>query len=133
MWTNSSNYTQYINEGNLYSSPEYYTRIFSRNHDLAKKIETSDLELAKKNITLFDNIIIAEAGMDALDDLGWNKESDTTHPTFGSKARAFHLLRKFRLKRLINYLRKVKHMPPEDLAIHDKNKLDISLYNSLKN
>ena len=71
--------------------------------------------------------------MDALDDLGWNKESDTTHPTFGSKVRAFHLLRKFRLKRLINYLRKVKHMPPEDLAIHDKNKLDISLYNSLKN
>ncbi len=133
MWTNSSNYTQYINEGNLYSSPEYYTRIFSRNHDLAKKIETSDLELAKKNITLFDNIIIAETGMDALDDLGWNKESDTTHPTFGSKVRAFHLLRKFRLKRLINYLRKVKHMPPEDLAIHDKNKLDISLYNSLKN
>ena len=69
MWTNSSNYAQYINEGNLYSSPEYYTRIFSRNHDLAKKIGTSDLELAKENIALFDNIIIAETGMDALDDL----------------------------------------------------------------
>ena len=124
MWTKAKSYQEYINEGHLHSSPEYYTRIFARG-DL-------DLISAKSNIALFDHVIIAEQGMDALNQLGWAKESDTTHPTFGDKKRAAILFAKFRWVRLLNYLRKVKYQPSSELDIEGKNKMDLELYNSLR-
>ena len=124
MWTKAKSYQEYINEGHLHSSPEYYTRIFARG-DL-------DLISAKSNIALFDHVIIAEQGMDALNQLGWTKESDTTHPTFGDKKRAAILFAKFRWVRLLNYLRKVKYQPSSELDIEGKNKMDLELYNSLR-
>ena len=124
MWSKAKSYLEYFNEGHLHSSPEYYTRIFARG-DL-------DLASAKSNIALFDHVIIAEQGMDALNQLGWTKESDTTHPTFGDKKRAAILFAKFRWVRLLNYLRKVKYQPSSELDIEGKNKMDIELYNSLR-
>ena len=84
------------------------------------------------NIGLFDHVIVAEDGMDILNQLGWPKESDTTHPTFGDKKRAMILFAKFRWFRLFNYLKKNKYLPPKELQIDDKNQLDLKLYNSLR-
>ena len=123
MWTKAKSYQEYLEEGHLHSSPEYYTRIFARGK--------LDLDYAKSNITLFNHVIIAEQGMGALDQLGWSKESDTTHPTFGDKKRAAILFAKFRWVRLLNYLRKVKYQPSSELDIEGKNKMDLELYNSL--
>ena len=92
-----------------------------------------DLQKAKENIALFDIIIIAEKNMDLLNSLGWYKESDTTHPTYGDYKRAAILLVKLRFIRLINYIRKKKFVPSEDLKIEEQNKLDLELYHELKN
>lgn len=124
MWTKVRSYSEYLDEGYLHSSPEYYTKIFARGEN--------NLQKAKSNLELFDYVIIAEDGMSALDELGWNKESDTTHPTFGDKKRAAILFAKLRWLRLFNYLRKVKYQPPSELNIEDKNQNDLSLYNSLR-
>jgi hypothetical protein len=124
MWTKASSYAEYLLEGHLHSSSEYYTRIFARGD--------TNLAKAKSNIELFDHVIIAEDGMSALDELGWDKESDTTHPTFGDKKRALILFAKFRWIRLFNYLKQVKFQPPSELNIEDKNKMDLELYNSLR-
>ena len=70
MWTKATSYEEYLREGHLHSSPEYYTKIFARGE--------LDLDLAKSNLESFDHVIVAEDGMGALDELGWPKESDTT-------------------------------------------------------
>ena len=75
--TKATSYAEYLKEGHLHSSSEYYTKIFARGK--------LDLELAKSNLGLFDHVIVAEDGMDTLNEFGWHKESDTTHPTFGDK------------------------------------------------
>ncbi len=124
MWTKATSYAEYLNEGHLHSSSEYYTRIFARGKE--------DLTIAKSNISLFDYVIIAEDGMSALDELGWSKESDTTHPTFGDKKRASILLLKLRWIRLFNYLKQRKYLPSTELQIEEKNKLDMDLYNSMR-
>ena len=97
MWTKAKSYTEYLGEGHLHSSPEYYTRIFAR--------DSLDIDQAKKNLALFDHVIIAEENMDTLEELGWSEESDTTHPTFGDKKRAAILFVKLRWIRLFNYLK----------------------------
>tara|TARA_B100000767_G_C19698631_1_gene507375 strand:- start:238 stop:960 length:723 start_codon:yes stop_codon:yes gene_type:complete len=124
MWTKASSYEGYLEEGHLHSSSEYYTRIFARGD--------TNLAKAKSNIQLFEHVIIAEDGMPALDELGWTKESDTTHPTFGDKKRAAILFVKFRWIRLLNYLRKIKFQPPKELDIETKNQMDLDLYNSCR-
>jgi hypothetical protein len=124
MWTKAKSYEEYLAEGHLHSSAEYYTKIFARGENNFQK--------AKSNLALFDHVIIAEDSMTALDELGWSKESDTTHPTFGDKKRAAILFAKLRWSRLFNYLRKVKYQPPSELKIEDKNQNDLSLYNSLR-
>ena len=124
MWTKARSYEEYLKEGHLHSSSEYYTKIFARGEN--------DLQKAKSNLTHFDYVIIAEDGMSALDELGWSKESDTTHPTFGDSKRALILLAKFRWIRLFNYLRKIKYRPPSELKIEDKNQNDLLLYESLR-
>ncbi len=124
MWTKAKSYEEYLVEGHLHSSPEYYTKIFARG-------ETS-LTKAKSNIDMFDHVIIAEDGMEILDELGWKKDSDTTHPTFGDSKRAMILFAKFRWLRLFNYLMKKKFQPSPSLDIEDVNKLDLELYNSLR-
>ena len=132
MWTKATNYSEYLSEGHVHSSPEYYTRVFSRKYDSSQEVGPLDLEVAKTNIALFDNVIIAESGMEILEELGWSIESDTIHPTFGSKMRALHLLKKLRFKRLWNYLRKIKHLPPEDYDFKGENQFDIAIYENLK-
>ena len=122
--TSAKSYAEYLKEGHLHSSPEYYTKIFARGK--------LDLELAKSNLGLFDHVIVAEDGMDTLNEFGWHKESDTTHPTFGDKKRAMVLLAKLRWFRLFNYLKKKKYLPPEELKINDLNKLDLELYDSMR-
>ena len=122
MWTKASNYQEYLNEGHLHSSSEYYTKIFARGDE--------NLELAKSNLELFDMVIVAEKNMSNLEKLGWTKESDTTHPTFGDKKRAGILFAKMRWFRLYNYLRKVKYEPPESINIRELNKLDLELYST---
>jgi hypothetical protein len=124
MWTKAKSYQEYLNEGHLHSSSEYYTKTFARGEN--------DLEKAKSNLALFDHVIIAEDGMSALDELGWSKESDTTHPTFGDKKRAAILFVKLRWARLFNYLKQRKYLPPKELLIEEKNKLDMDLYNSMR-
>tara|TARA_B110001452_G_C15228768_1_gene425769 strand:- start:327 stop:1043 length:717 start_codon:yes stop_codon:yes gene_type:complete len=124
MWTKAKSYQEYLNEGHLHTSSEYYTRVFARGE--------TNLESAKSNIGLFDHVIIAEDGMEPLNDLGWIKESDTTHPTFGDKKRAAILFAKFRWLRLFNYLRKIKYLPPKELDIDTKNQMDLELYKSLR-
>ena len=124
MWTKAKSYEEYLKEGHLHSSPEYYTKIFARGK--------LDIDLAKSNLDFFDHIIVEEDGMDALDELGWPKDSDTTHSTFGDNKRAMILFAKLRWPRLINYLRKKKFQPPEELEINDLNKLDLELYTSMR-
>ena len=124
MWTKASSYQEYLAEGHLHSSSEYYSKIFARGE--------IDIEKAQSNLGLFDHIIIAEDGMQALDELGWPKESDTTHPTFGDKKRAMILFAKLRWFRLFNYLKKKKFQPPSELRIEDANKNDLEIYNSLR-
>ena len=70
--------------------------------------------------------------MDTLEELGWSKESDTTHPTFGDKKRAAILFVKLRWIRLFNYLKKKKFQPPEEIKIDEINKNDLELYKSLR-
>ena len=124
MWTEAKNYQEYVEEGHLHSSPEYYTKIFARGE--------VNSELAKSNLSLFDMVIVAERNMDELNNLGWEKESDTTHPTFGDKKRAAILFAKLRWFRLFNYVRKVKFHPPESMNIQKLNESDIELYSNLQ-
>ena len=124
MWTEAKNYQEYVEEGHLHSSPEYYTKIFARGE--------VNSELAKSNLSLFDMVIVAERNMDELNNLGWEKESDTTHPTFGDKKRAAILFAKLRWFRLFNYIRKVKFQPPESMNIQKLNESDIELYSDLQ-
>ena len=124
MWTKAKNYQEYIEEGHLHSSPEYYTKVFARGE--------ANTELAKSNLSHFDMVIVAERNMNDLNNLGWEKESDTTHPTFGDKKRAAILFAKLRWFRLFNYIRKVKFQPPESMNIHKLNKSDIELYSDLQ-
>lgn len=123
MGTKATSYEEYLKEGQLHSAPEYYTKIFARGK--------LDLELAKSNLDLFDYAIVAEEGMDTLDELGWTKESDTTNATFSNYHRAGMLFLRLRWIRLVNYLRKKKFIPSENLKIEEKNKLDLELYQSL--
>lgn len=123
MWTKVKNYKDYMDQGLIHSSPEYYTRMFSRGD--------ANLQKSRENISLFDLVIIAEKNMDSLNTLGWHKESDTTHPTFGNYKRAAILFVKLRWIRLVNYLRKKKFMPSENLKIEEKNKLDLEFYQGL--
>ena len=124
MMTKATSYEEYLKQGHLHSSQEYYTKIFARGK--------LDLELAKSNLELFDHVIVAEDGMDTLSEFGWHKESDTTHPTFGDNKRAMLLFAKLRWFRLFNYLKKKKYLPPEELKINDLNKLDLELYDSMR-
>ena len=124
MWTKAKSYRTYLSENNLHSSPEYYTKIFARGK--------LDYETAKYNLELFDYVIVAEEGMQLLDELGWPRESDTTHPTFGDKKRALILLGKLRIIRLFNYIRKKKYYPPAELEIEKMNQFDLKLYNSMR-
>ena len=132
MWTKASDYAGYMAEGNLHSSPEYYTRIFSRNNEVTTEVNEESLRIAQNNLKVFDHVIIAEDGMDVLNTLGWPNESDTTHPTFGDKKRAMILLVKLRIRRWINYRKGVKHLPPESMDIEGMNRLDMKLYSSLR-
>ena len=91
-----------------------------------------NLALSLTNLELFDHVIVAEDGMDTLNEFGWNKESDTTHPTFGDNKRAMVLLAKLRWFRLFNYLKKKKYLPPEGLKINNLNKLDLELYDLMR-
>jgi hypothetical protein len=131
MWTKAKSYSEYLAEENLHSTPEYYTRIFSRETDLSIAIEVKHHTQSLENLAKFDRVIIAENGMDTLNELGWKNESDTTHPTFGNKNRILHLLRKLRLKRCWNYIKQVKHIPTENLNINKLNRFDILLYEKM--
>ena len=124
MWTESKNYQEYLNEGNLHSSPEYYTKIFARG--------LLDTQVALTNLSKFDHVIVAEDGMDSLNELGWIKESDTTHPTFGDNKRAAILFLKLRWFRLFNYLKNKKFTPPNNMNIEELNTSDLTIYNSFK-
>tara|TARA_B100000609_G_C17165913_1_gene408863 strand:- start:586 stop:1230 length:645 start_codon:yes stop_codon:yes gene_type:complete len=124
MWTKAKSYQEYLAEGHLHSSPEYYTKIFARGE--------LDFDKAKANLELFDHVIIAEDGMETLDELGWSKESDTTHPTFGDSKRAMILFAKLRWVRLFNYLNKKKFQPPSELKIEESNQSDLQIYDSLR-
>ena len=124
MWTKAASYQEYLAEGHLHSSPEYYTKIFARGE--------LDSNKAKSNLELFDHVIVAEDGMEALDELGWPKESDTTHPTFGDSKRAMILFAKLRWFRLFNYLKKKKFQPPSEIKIEESNQHDLELYNSMR-
>ena len=66
MWTKVTSYEEYLKEGHLHSSPEYYTKIFARGK--------LDLDLAKSNLELFDHVIVAEDGMDTLKNLAGTKK-----------------------------------------------------------
>ena len=46
MWTKAASYQEYLAEGHLHSSPEYYTKIFARGELNSNK--------AKSNLELFD-------------------------------------------------------------------------------
>ena len=131
-WTESKNYSEYLSETEIYSSPEYYTRIFSRNQDPNVEVKPEDLKRAKENLQLFDHIIIAESGMDDLFKLGWVKETDTTHPTYGDKWAMIHLIKKLRFWRLFQYLLRVKHKPGDEINLEQLNTLDIELYDYVK-
>ena len=131
MWSKSVNYEQYLTDKEIYTSPEYYTRIFSRNHDPSVPVTKNHFQIAKKNALLFDKIIIAETGMNALDEFGWPVESDTKHPTFGDKWALLFLLKKLRFKRLFQYIRAVKHKPSKNINIEKLNKFDIQFYDFL--
>ena len=131
MWSKSTNYEQYLLDKEIYTSPEYYTRIFSRNHNPADPVTEGHFQTAKENILLFDKVIVAETGMDALEDLGWYNESDTKHATFGDRWAMLFLLKKLRLRRLIQYIRGVKHKPSNEARIEKLNKYDIQFYDFL--
>ena len=120
-------------EKEIYTSPEYYTRIFSRNHTPSDPVTENHFKIAKENILLFDKIIIAETGMNDLDELGWINESDTKHTTFGDRWAILFLLKKLRFWRLIQYIRAVKHKPRDQATIEKLNKFDIQFYDFLRN
>ena len=131
MWSKSTNYEQYLMDKEIYTSPEYYTRIFSRNHNPTDPVTEDHFQTAKENILLFDKVIVAETGMDALEDLGWYNESDTKHATFGDRWAMLFLLKKLRLRRFIQYIRGVKHKPSNEARIEKLNKYDIQFYDFL--
>ena len=91
-----------------------------------------DTQLALTNLSKFDHVIVAEDGMDSLNELGWIKESDTTHPTFGDKKRAAILFLKLRWFRLFYYLKNKKFTPPSEMNIAELNTSDLTIYNSFK-
>jgi hypothetical protein len=124
MWTKSNSYEEYLTEDRLHSSPEYYIKIFARGE--------LDFEIALSNAKLFDIFMIAEDGMNKLDQLGWNYKNNKIHSTFGNPRRAINLLIKLKLIRLYNYIRKYKYMPNKFLKIEELNNLDTKLYNHMR-
>lgn len=132
MWSKSKNYSEYLSQDEIFTSPEYYTRIFSRNHDHRNEVTDQDLLIAKKNLMLFDKVIIAKMGTIDVQDLGWTEEADTKHPTFGDKWAKMHLFRKMKFIRFFEYVFRIKHKPKQDLNIEEQNKFDIELYKFAK-
>ncbi len=132
MWTKSKNYSEYLSQDEIFTSPEYYTRIFSGNLEHQNEVTDKDLSTAKENLLLFDKVIIAETGMTGLRDLGWIKEADTIHPTFGDKWAKIHLFKKMKFLRLLEYVFRVKHKPKQEIDVEGLNKLDMELYNFAK-
>ena len=125
MWTKVTSYEEYLKEGHLHSSPEYYTKIFARGK--------LDLDLAKSNLELFDHVIVAEDGMDTLEEFGWHKE------------KAIQLIQPLVTSIVLCYCsesyvglgcstisKKKKFLPPEELKINDLHNLDLELYDSLR-
>ena len=132
-YTEDNNLESFLKEVNLFTSDNYYVRIFSRMDGFPdKKLTEEDYINAMKNISKFDILINAERENieeRLVKELNWKKFKVDKHGTFGDKWKMIAMIKTFQIKKLIKYVRKEK-LDSNTINMEKKYKLD---YKFMKN
>tara|TARA_B100000686_G_scaffold309158_1_gene350833 strand:+ start:2073 stop:2825 length:753 start_codon:yes stop_codon:yes gene_type:complete len=133
-YTQSRNLTEYLAEGRLFMSDNYYVRCFSRNEQLPLvKLSEEDLQTALGVLSKFDLVI--QLGRDDVqgilgDELGWDECSVDTHPTFGNGWNLWNMIKKCKLGKAIRYLKK-SDAPGDYSQLEGRYDLDAKLMEAI--
>ncbi len=129
-YTDEKSIAEFIEVPNVYTSDNYYVRVFSRTTSIPlKKLTEFDFQMAVKNIGMFD--ITIKTGHNNLEkklfeSFGWDKLSNNNHSTFGDKWRIINLIKRLQFIRLINYI-KQKNMVIDESCLNNRFDLDYKL------
>jgi hypothetical protein len=133
-YTNEKTLEDFIKNPSVYTSDNYYVRVFSRKTSLPlEKLTNEDCALALINILKFDLIIKTENNN--LEDklfkkFGWSEVSANNHSTFGNKWRIINMIKKLTLIKLIRYIRK-KNMASDNSSLDSMFALDYELLSKI--
>jgi len=133
-YTNEKTLEDFIKIPSVYTSDNYYVRVFSRKTSLPlEKLTNEDCALALINILKFDLIIKTENNN--LEDklfkkFGWSEVSANNHSTFGNKWRIINMIKKLTLIKLIRYIRK-KNMASDNSSLDSMFALDYELLSKI--
>tara|TARA_B110000495_G_C23007133_1_gene595143 strand:+ start:1260 stop:2024 length:765 start_codon:yes stop_codon:yes gene_type:complete len=109
-YTNVKTLEKFINVPNVYTSDNYYVRVFSRTTALPlKTINKEEYMVALDNISKFNIIINTENNNleeKLRDGLGWKIITNKNHATFGDKWKIINMIKRLQISKLIKYLRK---------------------------
>ena len=111
-YTENHELGNFLKKINIFTSDNYYVRIFSRMDGFPdKKLTKEDYTNAIENISKFDILINAESeniGERLEKELNWEKIKVDKHGTFGNKWKMISMIKKFQISKLIKYIRKEK-------------------------
>ncbi|MBT6684286.1 MAG: hypothetical protein HOB55_05440 [Euryarchaeota archaeon] len=133
-YTNEKSLEDFIKNPSVYTSDNYYVRVFSRKTSLPlKKLKKEDQALALINILKFDLVIKTENNN--LEDklfkkFGWSEISTNNHSTFGNKWRIINMIKRVELVKLIRYIRK-KNMVSDNSILNGMFDLDYELLSKI--
>ncbi|MCH2268893.1 hypothetical protein [Candidatus Thalassarchaeum betae] len=109
-YTDAATLEEFVSEANVHMSDEYYVRMFSRREQLPlAPIEEDDYMRAMNALSGFDLILSTEHMVlreRLSESLGWSELGADRHATFGDGWKAWNMLKRLQLGRLVRYLRK---------------------------
>ncbi len=129
-YTESKKVSEFIKKPNIFTSDNYYVRIFSRMDEYPSiDLNEENYNLAINNISKFDILINTES--DNIEEklensLGWKRVKVDQHGTFGDKWKIINMFKKFQIRKLIKYIRK-ESADTDILSLENKYKLDYRL------
>lgn len=127
----------YLGTGWIYSHPNYYTRVFSRQYTTDHTVDRSDFECARAQLALFDHHVIVErenAFSRLAEALGWSHLSIHANPTRLNAWRVLKMLLKGRIRLLLRRTLHPRRRPPAEVIAHlrEQNAWDEQLYRQLR-
>ena len=133
-YTENHELESFLKKINIFTSDNYYVRIFSRMDSFPdKKLTKEDYTNAIENISKFDILINAESeniGERLEKELNWKKIKVDKHGTFGNKWKMINMIKKFQISKLIKYIRKEK-LDSNLVNIENKYTLDYKFMKEL--